>query len=93
MNKLHFTYSLQLILTIEMRDVSTNEEDGDFIDIFSIPVSALSSKYRMTFSGEVGIANITLGYILTCSNDGKDCEEAINIPTLEGKQQMFVMYT
>ena len=69
-----------------MRDVSNNEEDGDIIDIFSIPISSSSGKNRMTFSGGEGIASITLGYILTCTDNDEDCEQTTNIPTLEGKQ-------
>ena len=67
-----------------MRDESVVEDDGDIIDTFCVPVSSSSGKDRETINGREGLANITLGYILSCT-DKNNCQPPTNTPTLESK--------
>ena len=58
-------------------------DDSALIDRFSISVRSSGGKDPAVISGQHGIANITLSYILSCI-DSSNCELPESTPTLEG---------
>ena len=58
-------------------------EDSELIDRFRVPVSSSGGKDHEVISGQHGIANITLGYMLSCI-DSSNCQLPKSTPTLEG---------
>ena len=66
-----------------MRELSTYVEEGDVIDSFNVLLDLSSDRNREVINGSEGLASITLGYQISCS-DNSGCESPTNIPTSEG---------
>ena len=63
--------------------------DSTLIDMFSVPVSSSGHKDPAVISGQHGIANITLGYTLSCI-DSSNCPLPGSTSTVEGRHTEFV---
>ena len=75
---------------MEMRDVSDFVDDGDIIDTFRVLVDSPTGQGREVIQGREGLANITLGYMLSCT-DSHVCELPTSTRTLKGENNNMIL--